>query len=244
MGDKRPLSIPIRASDTIEPSRPQSVVKATVAERSKADHCQPHLRILRTWLYLVHSCRHAEFLRGRGAASNLGTRQLILACRSHAQPTSPAPRDSRVTEEFKGLKEVRDLSLEPSNSHFGRAGYRTYSHLRSLALLTSPISCGLISQARKRPHYPANFLPSSLDRLGLSPACLHHDMAHLIQGRCVLGVEGEGGFGRHGSAPWSLRLNPPSNQKGGSDGEIGRAPVELEASTCGVRQWQPDMEGR
>lgn len=35
MGDKRPLSIPIRASDTIEPSRPQSVVKATVAERSK-----------------------------------------------------------------------------------------------------------------------------------------------------------------------------------------------------------------
>lgn len=90
---------------------------------------------------------------------------------------------SRVTEEFKGLKEVRDLSLEPSNSHFGREGYRTYSHLRSLPLLTSPISCGLISQARKRPHYPANFLPTSLDRLGLSPACLHHDMAHLIQGK-------------------------------------------------------------
>lgn len=61
---------------------------------------------------------------------------------------------------------------------------------------------------------------------------------------CVLGVEGEGGFGRHGSAPWSRRLNPPSNQKGGCDGEIGRTPVELEASTCGVRQWQPDLEGR
>lgn len=68
---------------------------------------------------------------------------------------------------------------------------------------------------------------------------------HMTVGKgCVLGVEGEGGFGRHGSAPWSRRLNPPSNQKGGSDGEIGRAPVELEASTCGVRQWQPDMEGR